>query len=65
MIIFWILLAAMVFWYLGALVFVYHVFSFRYPKDITIGMLILFLALMGPVSLVTIGYLADLYGGNL
>lgn len=59
---FWFLVIALAIWHLGTLGLVYHVFAFRYPRDITIVMLLIFVVLVTPISLITIGYLADFYG---
>ena len=59
---FWFLLVALVVWYLGALGFIYHIFAFRYPRDITLPMLVAFLIVVIPVSIIAIGYLAEFYG---
>jgi branched-subunit amino acid transport protein len=63
-IVFWALTVTTVLWYVGALVFIYHILSFRYPKDITLPMMVVFILAMAPASLLLIGYLADIYGST-
>jgi hypothetical protein len=61
---FWFYVIMTVAWFLGVISFAYHAVSFRYPKDIALVMLTAFFVLAVPTSLMLIGYLADIYGGN-
>jgi len=63
-IVFWFYIIMTVAWFLGVVSFVYHTIVFRYPKDISLAMLTAFFLLAVPASLMLIGYLADIYGGN-
>jgi len=62
LIIFWLLVGLLVSWYLGALGFAYHVFAFRFPKDITITVFIIFVLIIIPITLLAVGSLAEFYG---
>lgn len=63
MIIFWALTLFAALWYLGALVFAYHVFAFRYPRDISLPMLVIFVLITIPLSLMLISQLTLIYEG--